>query len=109
MSACQTEITNYLDDYMSSDDAFTAVDELTDIIREMERYSPEEYYNLLLRKLKEMRRNYRITLEEDGRCPECGEELEEEVETETGYLDGRPAYQVSEVVGRYCPECGWEE
>ena len=37
------------------------------------------------------------------------EELENKVETDIGYLDGRPAYQVNEVVGRYCPECGWEE
>ena len=45
--------------------------------------------------------------EETKTTPET--KKEEEVETETGYLDGRPAYQVSEVVGRYCPECGWEE
>lgn len=109
MSACQTEITNYLDDYMSSDDAFTAVDELTDIIREMERYSPDEYYGLLLRKLKEMRRNYRITLEENGRCPECGEYLEYERYDNGGtyvpYGDRMvKAYDDGRMV---CPNCGY--
>ena len=70
MSACQTEITNYLEDFLSDGDAYDAVEILTDIIREMKRYTPEEYYNMLMRKLQEIRRNNKITLEEDGRCPE---------------------------------------
>ena len=33
MSACQTEITNYLEDFLSDGDAYDAVEILTDIIR----------------------------------------------------------------------------
>ena len=48
MSACQTEITNYLEDFLSDGDAYDAVEILTDIITEMKRYTPEEYYNMLV-------------------------------------------------------------
>ena len=91
------------------DDGIDAVNDLKDIIEELKDHKAEDVWNTLqgwaVDKLKDVQQD----LIEDGRCPECGEELEEEVETETGYIDGKPAYQVSEVVGRYCSECGWEE
>ena len=59
--------------------------------------------------MKKTRRTLREELIEDGRCPDCGEELDAFVDTHVGYIDGRPAYEVSEVRGYYCPECGWEE
>jgi hypothetical protein len=90
-------------------DKFEALEDLEDFSDDLERHTPEEIFQILKKWVKKTRRTLREELIEDGRCPDCGEELEEEVETETGYLDGRPAYQVSEVVGRYCPECGWEE
>lgn len=90
-------------------DKFEALEDLEDFLDDLERHTPEEIFQILKKWVKKTRRTLREELIEDGRCPDCGEELEEEVETETGYLDGRPAYQVSEVVGRYCPECGWEE
>lgn len=90
-------------------DKFEALEDLEDFSDDLERHTPEEIFQILKKWVKKTRRTLREELVEDGRCPDCGEELEEEVETETGYLDGRPAYQVSEVVGRYCPECGWEE
>lgn len=90
-------------------DKFEALEDLEDFSDDLERHTPEEIFQILKKWVKKTRRTLREELIEDGRCPDCGEELEEEVETETGYIDGRPAYQVSEVVGRYCPECGWEE
>jgi hypothetical protein len=90
-------------------DKFEALEDLEDFSDDLERHTPEEIFQILKKWVKKTRRTLRDELIEDGRCPDCGEELENEVETETGYLDGRPAYQVSEVVGRYCPECGWEE
>ena len=90
-------------------DKFEALEDLEDFSDDLERHTPEEIFQILKKWVKKTRRTLREELIEDGRCPDCGEELEEEVETETGYLDGRPAYQVSEVVGRYCSECGWEE
>lgn len=90
-------------------DKFEALEDLEDFSDDLERHTPEEIFQILKKWVKKTRRTLREELVEDGRCPDCGEELENEVETETGYLDGRPAYQVSEVVGRYCPECGWEE
>lgn len=90
-------------------DKFEALEDLEDFSDDLERHTPEEIFQILKKWVKKTRRTLREELIEDGRCPDCGEELENEVETETGYLDGRPAYQVSEVVGRYCPECGWEE
>lgn len=90
-------------------DKFEALEDLEDFSDDLEKHTPEEIFQILKKWVKKTRRTLREELIEDGRCPDCGEELEEEVETETGYLDGRPAYQVSEVVGRYCPECGWEE
>lgn len=90
-------------------DKFEALEDLEDFSDDLERHTPEEIFQILKKWVKKTRRTLREELVENGRCPDCGEELEEEVETETGYLDGRPAYQVSEVVGRYCPECGWEE
>lgn len=90
-------------------DKFEALEDLEDFSDDLERHTPEEIFQILKKWVKKTRRTLREELVEDGRCPDCGEELEEEVETETGYIDGRPAYQVSEVVGRYCPECGWEE
>lgn len=90
-------------------DKFEALEDLEDFSDDLERHTPEEIFQILKKWVKKTRRTLREELIEDGRCPDCGEELEEEVETDIGYLDGRPAYQVSEVVGRYCPECGWEE
>ena len=90
-------------------DKFEALEDLEDFSDDLERHTPEEIFQILKKWVKKTRRTLREELVEDGRCPDCGEELEEEVETETGYLDGRPAYQVNEVIGRYCPECGWEE
>ncbi len=90
-------------------DKFEALEDLEDFSDDLERHTPEEIFQILKKWAKKTRRTLREELIEDGRCPDCGEELEEEVETDIGYLDGRPAYQVSEVVGRYCPECGWEE
>lgn len=90
-------------------DKFEALTDLEDFSDDLERHTPEEIFQILKKWVKKTRRTLREELIEDGRCPDCGEELEEEVETDIGYLDGRPAYQVSEVVGRYCPECGWEE
>ena len=90
-------------------DKFEALEDLEDFSDDLERHTPEEIFQILKKWVKKTRRTLRDELIEDGRCPDCGEELEEEVETDIGYLDGRPAYQVSEVVGRYCPECGWEE
>ncbi len=90
-------------------DKFEALEDLEDFSDDLERHTPEEIFQILKKWVKKTRRTLREELVEDGRCPDCGEELEEEVETDIGYLDGRPAYQVSEVVGRYCPECGWEE
>ena len=102
---------NSLDLTISEDynDKFEALEDLEDFSDDLERHTPEEIFQILKKWVKKTRRTLREELIEDGRCPDCGEELEEEVETETGYIDGRPAYQVSEVVGRYCPECGWEE
>lgn len=90
-------------------DKFEALEDLEDFSDDLERHTPEEIFQILKKWVKKTRRTLRDELIEDGRCPDCGEELENEVETDIGYLDGRPAYQVSEVVGRYCPECGWEE
>lgn len=90
-------------------DKFEALEDLEDFSDDLERHTPEEIFQILKKWVKKTRRTLREGLIEDGRCPDCGEELENEVETDIGYLDGRPAYQVSEVVGRYCPECGWEE
>lgn len=90
-------------------DKFEALEDLEDFSDDLERHTPEEIFQIIKKWVKKTRRTLREELVEDGRCPDCGEELEEEVETDIGYLDGRPAYQVSEVVGRYCPECGWEE
>lgn len=90
-------------------DKFEALEDLEDFSDDLERHTPEEIFQILKKWVKKTRRTLREELIEDGRCPDCGEELENEVETDIGYLDGRPAYQVSEVVGRYCPECGWEE
>lgn len=90
-------------------DKFEALEDLEDFSDDLERHTPEEIFQILKKWVKKTRRTLREELVEDGRCPDCGEELEEEVETDIGYLDGRPAYKVSEVVGRYCPECGWEE
>lgn len=90
-------------------DKFEALTDLEDFADDLERHTPEEIFQILKKWVKKTRRTLREELIEDGRCPDCGEELEEEVETDIGYLDGRPAYKVSEVVGRYCPECGWEE
>jgi hypothetical protein len=90
-------------------DKFEALEDLEDFSDDLERHTPEEIFQILKKWVKKTRRTLREELIEDGHCPDCGEELEEEVETDIGYLDGRPAYQVSEVVGRYCPECGWEE
>lgn len=90
-------------------DKFEALEDLEDFSDDLEKHTPEEIFQILKKWVKKTRRTLREELIEDGRCPDCGEELEEEVETDIGYLDGRPAYQVSEVVGRYCPECGWEE
>lgn len=90
-------------------DKFEALEDLEDFSDDLERHTPEEIFQILKKWVKKTRRTLREELIEDGRCPDCGEELENEVETETGYLDGRPAYQVNEVIGRYCPECGWEE
>ena len=90
-------------------DKFEALEDLEDFSDDLERHTPEEIFQILKKWVKKTRRTLREELVEDGRCPDCGEELENEVETDIGYLDGRPAYQVSEVVGRYCPECGWEE
>lgn len=91
------------------DNKIDAVNDLKDIIEELKSDTPEEVKHSLQSWSKNKLQNLQQDLIENGRCPDCGEELENEVETETGYLDGRPAYQVNEVVGRYCPECGWEE
>lgn len=91
------------------DTKIDAVNDLKDIIEELKSHTPEEVKHSLQSWSKNKLKDLQQDLIENGRCPDCGEELENEVETETGYLDGRPAYQVSEVVGRYCPECGWEE
>src|SRR5574344_871283 len=82
-------------------DKFEALEDLEDFSDDLERHTPEEIFQILKKWVKKTRRTLREELIEDGRCPDCGEELEEEVETDIGYLDGRPAYQVSEVVGRY--------
>ena len=91
------------------DDKFEALTALEDFSDDLKQHTPEEVFQFIKDWVKKTRRTLREELVEDGRCPDCGEELEEEVETDIGYLDGRPAYKVSEVVGRYCPECGWEE
>ena len=91
------------------DDRIDAANDLKDIIEELKDHKAEDLWYTLqgwaFDKLKDVQQD----LIDDGRCPDCGEELENKVETDIGYLDGRPAYQVNEVVGRYCPECGWEE
>ena len=105
----KVEITDYLEDVLREGDAYDAVEILTDINREMKRYTPEEYYNMLMRKLQEIRRNNKITLEEDGRCPECGEYLEYERYENGGtyvpYGDRMvKAYDDGRMV---CPNCGY--
>ena len=91
------------------DDRIDAVDDIRDVIDELKSHTAEDVLYTLQGFFGDKLRDLQQDLIEDGRCPECGEELENEVETETGYIDGKPAYQVSEVVGRYCSECGWEE
>ena len=110
MSMCTMEITDYLEDFVFDKlDTFEVIEDIDSIISEMKRYTPEEYYNMLMRKLQEIRRNNKITLEEYGRCPECGEYLEYERYDNGGtyvpygdrmvkaYDDGR----------RVCPNCGY--
>lgn len=91
------------------DNKIDAVNDLKDIIEGLKSHTPEEVKHSLQDWSKNKLKDLQQDLVESGRCPDCGEELENEVETDIGYLDGRPAYQVNEVVGRYCPECGWEE
>lgn len=109
MSMCNLEITNYIEDYVYYGDEYEALENVNTLIYEMKRYTPEEYYNMLMRKLQEIRRNTKITLEEHGRCPECGEYLEYERDENGGtyvpYGDRMvKAYDDGRMV---CPNCGY--
>lgn len=91
------------------DDQFEALTALEDFSDDLKKHPPEEVFQFIKDWVKKTRRTLREGLIEDGRCPDCGEELDAFVDTHVGYIDGRPAYEVSEVRGYYCPECGWEE
>ncbi len=91
------------------DDKFEALTALEDFADDLKKHTPEEVFQFIKDWVKKTRRTLREELIEDGRCPDCGEELDAFVDTHVGYIDGRPAYEVSEVRGYYCPECGLEE
>lgn len=91
------------------DDQFEALTALEDFSDDLKKHTPEEVFQFIKDWVKKTRRTLREALIEDGRCPDCGEELDAFVDTHVGYIDGRLAYEVSEVRGHYCPECGWEE
>lgn len=91
------------------DDKFEALTALEDFADDLKKHTSEEVFQFIKDWVKKTRRTLREELIEDGRCPDCGEELDAFVDTHIGYIDGRPAYEVSEVRGHYCPECGWEE
>lgn len=91
------------------DDKFEALTALEDFADDLKNHTSEEVFQFIKDWVKKTRRTLREELIEDGRCPDCGEELDAFVDTHIGYIDGRPAYEVSEVRGHYCPECGWEE
>lgn len=91
------------------DNKIDAVNDLKDIIEELKSHTPEEVKHSLQDWSKNKLQNLQQDLIENGRCPDCGEELDAFVDTHIGCIDGRPAYEVSEVRGRYCSECGWEE
>ena len=91
------------------DDKFEALTALEDFADDLKKHTPEEVFQFIKDWVKKTRRTLREELIEDGRCPDCGEELDACVDTHIGYIDGRPAYEVSEVRGHYCPERGWEE
>ena len=88
---------------------FRSLTALEDFADDLKKHTPEEVFQFIKDWVKKTRRTLREELIEDGRCPDCGEELDAFVDTHVGYIDGRPAYEVSEVRGHYCPECGWEE
>lgn len=91
------------------DNKIDAVNDLKDIIEELKSNTPKDVKHSLQSWSKNKLHKLQQDLIDNARCPDCGEELEANVVTDIGYIDGRPAYEVSEVVGRYCPECGWEE
>lgn len=91
------------------DSKFEALEDLETFADDLKKSTPEELFQILKDWVKTTRRTLREKLVEDGRCPDCGEELDAFVDTDIGYIDGRPAYEVSELRGYYCPECGWEE
>lgn len=90
------------------DNKIEALDDLDTFADDLKKHTPEEVVHILKDWIKRTRRSLREELVESGRCPFCGEELEANVATDIGYIDGRPAYEVSEITGYYCPECGWE-
>lgn len=91
------------------DDKIDAVNDIKDIIEELKSDTPKEVKHSLQSWSKNKLKDLQQGLIENGRCPDCGEEIDAFVDTHVGYIDGRPAYEVSEVRGHYCPECGWEE